>query len=85
MSEAAEVSRYYFFKTWFLKLKYPNLRISEPPLNKFYLAFFYLSDPNYLRHFNMRYPVLLTLLFRGKEKALKTKLYFEVSFLEQQE
>jgi hypothetical protein len=62
MSEAAEVSRYYFFKTWFLKLKYPNLRISEPPLNKFYLAFFDLSDPNYLWHFIMRYPVICNLL-----------------------
>jgi hypothetical protein len=35
LSEAAEVSRYYFFKTWLLKLKYPNLRISELPSDKF--------------------------------------------------
>ena len=34
LSEAVEVSRYYFFENWLMKLKYPNLRISEPPSNK---------------------------------------------------
>ena len=40
LSKAVEVSEYYFCQNWSMKLKYPNLRISEPPLNKFYLAFF---------------------------------------------
>ena len=35
LSEAVEVSRYYFFENWLMKLKYPNLRILEPPSNKF--------------------------------------------------
>ena len=33
--EAVEVGRYYIFENWLMKLKYPNLRISEPPSNKF--------------------------------------------------
>ena len=36
----SEVSRYYFFENWLINFKYPNLRISEPPSNKFYLAYF---------------------------------------------
>ena len=35
LSEAVEVSRYYFFENWLMILKYPNLKISEPPSNKF--------------------------------------------------
>ena len=35
LSEAAEVSWYYFFKNWLLKLKFPCLSTSEPPSNKF--------------------------------------------------
>jgi hypothetical protein len=33
--EAVDVSQYYFFKNWLLKLKCPCLKISEPPSNKF--------------------------------------------------
>ena len=52
--EAFEVSRCYFFENWLMKLKYPNLRISKPPSNKFYLAFFYLSESIHKILFNMR-------------------------------
>ena len=31
----ADVSQYYFFEYWLMKVKFPNLRISEPPSNKF--------------------------------------------------
>ena len=42
-------------KNWLLELKCPCLMISESPSNKFYLAYFYLSDPNNLSHFTMRF------------------------------
>ena len=44
LSEAVEVSQYYFFENWLMKLKYPNLRISEPTSNKFKLAYLYLPE-----------------------------------------
>jgi hypothetical protein len=33
--EAVEVSRYYLYKNWLMKLKYPYIRIYELSLNKF--------------------------------------------------
>ena len=45
-----------------IKLKCLNLKVSEPPSNKVYLAYFYLSDPNYLWHFTMRYSVVEIIL-----------------------
>ena len=35
LSQDVEVSRYIYFLNWLMKLKYPNLRISESPSNKF--------------------------------------------------
>ena len=62
LSEAVEVSRYHFFENWLMKHKYPNLRISKPPSNKFYLAFFYLSESIHKICFNVTYPVVRKLI-----------------------
>ena len=60
LMEAAEVSRYYFFKNCLIKLKYPNFRISVPPSKKILIAYWYLSGSIHEICLNMKHPVLLT-------------------------
>ena len=56
--EAVEADLCYFFENWLTKLKYPHLRISEPPSNNILLAYFSLSESIHKISFNMRYPVV---------------------------
>ena len=49
-----------------MKIKCPNLRLSETPSNKFQLAYFYLSESIKKARFNMRQPVA-AIFFNEKE------------------
>ena len=40
-----------------MKLKFPNVRILEPSSNKFWLTYFYLSEPIQKIRFTVRHPV----------------------------
>ena len=57
LSEAVEARICHFFKNWFLKLKFHNLRMSEPTSNKFWIGSFYLTESIWKIHFNVRHPV----------------------------
>ena len=43
-------------------VKFHNLRMLEPPSNKFQLVYFYLSESILKKHFNVRHPVFYVIL-----------------------
>ena len=81
ISDTLSASLCYFFKNWLMKLKISNLRMSEPPSNKFYFPYFYLSESMEKACFNMRHPVFEKKGFPydnlgGKLVAPWTPMYF---------
>ena len=70
MLEAVEARICHFFKNWLLKLKFHNLRMSEPPI----LACIFLSVSQLKKHFNVRHPVVLSLF-------LESHIGLKVAFL----
>ena len=57
MSEAVEVSRWYFFENQECILKIYHLSIQKLLSNKILLGYFNLSPPIHKVQFNVRYPV----------------------------
>ena len=55
-----------------MKLKCPNLRISEPLSNKFQLAYFYLSETIQIARFNMRHPLYILRWLGGRNTCVHT-------------
>ena len=70
MSEAVEVSRWYFFENQECILKIYHLSIQKLLSNKILLGYFNLSPPIHKVQFNVRYPV------EAKDKSTITKTVF---------